>query len=204
MSALIFDEVNHTYHLAGRELVSVTRVLDPITMLDGINPQLLAAAADLGTKVHKTVHLYNTGTLDEGTLHPTLAQYLHGWKLFLETAQFVVRASEHRVCHPSFGFAGTLDAKLWGRNALWYVDVKTAVLKPRTVGPQVSAYVEADRQTPMGMKMPPVKRACIQLFPAAPWYKFHELKNHKRDWNMFLSCLNVYRWRTLSAAELED
>lgn len=191
-----FDPVEHRYTVDGMRYPSVTEVLDPIAMLDGIPAELLAAAADLGKKAHLACHLDDAGQLNEIECDPALLPYVRAWRKYQSDTGFVVLASELIVLHHTLKYAGMLDK--YGRyhsNPLRaLLDLKTALLVPRTVGPQVAAYQEAL----ISMQYPGVNhrtpRKCVTLFPDAT-YKETAL-TRKDDFNLYISALNIYRWRT--------
>ena len=72
----------------------------------------------------------------------------------------------------------------------WAVlDIKTGI-KPLSVGPQTAAYLEALRHMPSWTQLPKmVERYCLELRPEK--YRLHKLDDPS-DWNLFLSCLNVF------------
>jgi hypothetical protein len=184
-----FDQEQHRYTVAGELWPSVTQVLDPLLELDGIPKAVLKAAAHFGTHVHLACDLFDKGVLDEPALDPHLAPYLAAWKIFLRDTGAKVSASEVRVGHPKLKYAGTLDKDLaWikrGRSRRVQLDIKSGEV-PRTVGPQTAAYAEAH----------PFKfdeRYVLALKPDAT-YRLTKLAD-PTDWSIFLSALNLHRWR---------
>lgn len=184
-----FDAEAHRYTVAGKRWPSVTEVLDPLLELDGIPRAVLKAAAEFGTHVHMATDLFDKGVLDEPALDPHLAPYLAGWKLFLRDTGAKVLASEVRVGHSKLQYAGTLDKSLqWmkrGRARSVQLDIKSGLV-PRTVGPQTAAYAEA-HETKFD------ERYVLQLKPDAS-YRLTKLTDLS-DWSIFLSALNIHRWR---------
>lgn len=110
-------------------------------------------AADLGTLVHAFAEAHLTGQQIQATdeereqVAPFVAQYLRFLEDFEVDITRDVEAAELTVCHPQYGYAGTLDAivrlrldgnlagvkpkKLPGQErALWVYDVKTSTTKP--------------------------------------------------------------------------
>ena len=183
---LCFDEASHTYHVGGVRWPSVTEVLDPLLELDGIPRHVLDAAAAFGSNVHAACHLYNQGRLDEASLDPALAPYLFGWKQFLADTGAIVVASELRVSHKQLRYAGTLDTIAMIDRRRELVDIKSTAEIPRTVGPQTAAYAEAKGE-------PRIRRRVVQL-RADGDYRSRVLTN-RTDFNVFVSCLNIWRFR---------
>lgn len=186
---LLFDESAHRYTLDGRELPSVTTVLSILEDWRGVDPGVLARAAEFGTHVHQACALANAGTLDEATLDPALAPYLAQWRRFLAESGAEVLASEMRVFHRGLRYAGTLDVLALWKGQRCIIDIKTGQL-PRTVGAQTEAYRMAYQSQECGEV--PRRRYCVQLAEDA--YKVHPLTD-PADWSIFQSCLNVWRFK---------
>lgn len=193
---LHFDEPSHTYTLNGRRVPSVTQVLDPLIVLDGIPWDVLEAARIFGNHVHLACHLYNCGTLDWDSLDPVLASYVRGFVRFLTDTGFIVLASEERVASVKMGYAGTLDLRgLLPKpksKLRCVIDIKSTDQLPRTVGPQTAAY-EAAYLEGTGEKTD--RRYCLHLRPDR--YTLVSLKDGAgaQDLTVFVSALNLYRWR---------
>jgi hypothetical protein len=195
--ALDFDEASHTYRLDGRPVPSVTQVLDPLMVWDGIPPDVLELARVRGGYVHEACDLLDRGQLDWATLDPALVPYVEGYQNWLADSDVTIVASELRVCHRPLRYAGTLDRLAMLRDALCLVDIKATAVVPLTVGPQTAAYLEATKET-SGAKVR--RRHCLHLNPKHPrGYKLHAL-TEPGDFSVFVSALNVYNWRQRHAA----
>jgi hypothetical protein len=194
MEALRFDAEQHRYFVGERELPSVTTVLRMLDRFERVPPAVLEAAREFGQHVHLACELDNQGVLDEDSLDIALLPYLQGWRRFRAESGFVILGSEQRVVHHKLGYAGTLDViGTLCIGALAVLDIKSGIL-PRTVGYQTAAYAEA-YGAQHGKK--PMRRYCLQLNPEFPnGYKLHRLTK-TTDYNMFVSCLNV--WRDMNA-----
>jgi hypothetical protein len=190
--AIEFDAGAHTYRLNGRAVPGVTSVLEPLQMLDGIPWEVLEHARVRGQHVHEACHLHNLGGLEWDSLEDEVAGYVRGYLKFLAESSFVVLASETRVGSPKYGFCGTLD--LYGLlKGPTQIDIKTTATLPRTVGPQTAAYKQAHEET-TGQKTK--RRSCLHL-KADGTYRLVELTDGKgvQDFTVFLSALNLHRWR---------
>jgi hypothetical protein len=190
MAEIQFSEERHEYLVAGRRWPGVTEVLDPINELDGIPRDVLRAAAEFGRHVHLACHLSNLGTLDRATLDPALVPYLAGWEQFLSDTGARVIESERMVKHHALRYCGTVDAVIEWRDRRHVVDIKTSAAVPRTVGPQTAAYRDA-YVLDVGALSP--KRFCCHLIGDGT-YRLIPL-NERSDFDMFVSCLNIHRWR---------
>lgn len=184
-----FEEGAHRYVYKGVPVPSVTQVLDRYSGLEYVAEDLLERARQLGTHVHKAVHLFNEERLELATLDPVLQAYLLGWQRFLDETGAVVIHSEQRLLSRNNGFAGTLDSIVhWGKSRR-LVDVKTATAHPRTVGPQTAAYAEAWKEV-HGETIR--ERYSVLLTPDGRY----NLKkcDDPRDWNIFRAALTLHRW----------
>jgi len=189
-----FDAANHRYTVGGERFPGVTEVLDPLLELDGIPKAVLKAAAEFGTHVHLACHLFDQGVLDEPALDPHLAPYLAAWKIFLKETGATVMLSEKRVAHPQLRYAGTLDKIVYWqrgrRTTAAQIDIKSGDV-PRTVGPQTAAYTDALKHTDPEHAC--ADRYVLQLRGDAT-YRLSKL-NDPRDFHIFVSALNLHRWR---------
>jgi hypothetical protein len=189
---LTFDEAAHVYRLNAQPVPSVTQVLQLIDSFDGVPMDVLEAAREFGQHVHRAVELDSKGELDEDSLDPALAEYVAGWRKFISDRKAKVLASEVRVASRRLRFAGTLDSLLYIDDRHWLIDVKSGAIPTRTVGPQTAAYAHALRECWPFSFPRTLPRACVRLLPND--YRFVHL-NDPRDWNVFLSALNIHTWR---------
>lgn len=191
-SLLAFDEAAHVYRRYGQPVPSVTQVLQLIDSFEGVPMDVLEAAREFGQHVHRAVELDSKGELDEDSLDPALAEYVAGWRKFISDRNATVLASEVRVASNRLSFAGTLDSLVEIAGRTWLVDVKSGAVPTRTVGPQTAAYEHALRECwPISFPRT-LSRACVRLLPND--YRFVHLGD-SRDWNVFLSALNIHNWR---------
>ena len=138
---LTYNDIKHEYQLDGMIIPSVTQVLKGagLVNLDFIDKDLLAEKADLGHKVHSTTELYDLGTLDLFSLHPTLSNYLDSWVKFRKDFNFQPTEIELKLHHELYRFAGTVDRIGTMNNELILLDIKSGK-KFRTHEVQTAAY----------------------------------------------------------------
>lgn len=74
-----FDSGKHQHMIGGVIVPGITTVIKPLTDYDSINRDVLRAACDWGTAVHKTVELFCSGRLDEQSLDDPLKPVLDGF-----------------------------------------------------------------------------------------------------------------------------
>lgn len=195
---LDFDEPSHTYTLDGKVLPSVTQLLKPISDYGGIPESILNKAADRGNYVHKCCEMYFMGTLDEDQIDEECAPYFHGFKKFLSETGFQIEFTEDRVYHSKLGYAGSLDmigllpaikGKKKQHRAL--IDTKTTFRLLKSVGPQTAAYMEAWHDK-YKKEFPVDARYALQLKKDGTYLL--EPLTSQSDFNIFVSCLNIYNF----------
>lgn len=190
---LTFRASDHRYFWNGKPVVNVTRALSLITNYDRIPAGILKHAQDEGIAIHRTVELYCKGDLDEDSLPEWLVPRLAAFKKFLAETGFAIEASEQRVYHERYGYAGQLDfvgtmqmpqgRKVRTMPAI--VDVKRSFFAGRAIGLQVAAY---DAALPSER---PRLRYALQLRADAT-YRFEPF-NDPSDFPNFIACLSVWR-----------
>ncbi len=184
---LTFDAESHTYRFMGAPVPSVTTILRPLNNFSRIDPDVLAAKADLGTRVHEACHFLDEDDLDEETIEADVEPYLEAWKRFKAETGALVLASEQRVFEPMNHYAGTLDNVLQINGVKWIVDKKTADQVPASVGPQTAAYLRALGDASV------TRRAVVRLHPDGT-YHFNPLTGVD-DWSVFMACLAIHRFK---------
>lgn len=187
---LAFDAETHTYTLDGQRLPSVTQVLAPLNDYSMVPPDVLEAAREFGRHVHEACDLHDRDELEWSSLDPALVPYVEGWRRFLAESGAIVVASEQPIYHAKLGYAGTPDRVLAWRKGFAIPDIKSTSVVVPTVGPQTAAYAKA-YQAMHGGREP--ARYCIQLRPDGTYKSF--VRNDPADWSVFLSALNVYKWK---------
>lgn len=191
---LDFDKAAHAYTLNGRAVPSVTQVLEPLDMFDGIPAYALEAARERGQFVHEAMALLVRDALDWSSLDVEILPYIEGGSRFLAESGCVVLASEQRVACAKIGCAGTFDLLAHLRDAECLIEFKATAALPRSVGPQTAAYERLYQAMHGGRTR---KRYCVQLKPRD--YRVYPLTD-PADWSVFQSCLNIHHWRNKNAA----
>jgi hypothetical protein len=182
---LAFDAPSHTYRDALGVVPGVTQVLRPLVDFSRIPPAVLAAKADLGTRVHLACELDDHDDLDEASVQDDVAPYLAAYRRFRLDSWAEVLASEQQVYSATHRYAGTLDRVLLLDGARVLVDLKTCITTPSSAGPQTAAYLHAlaDRAV--------TRRAALRLRPDGT-YRLDPLTD-PNDFSTFLGCLAVHR-----------
>lgn len=183
-----FDDLSHTYRVAGKVLPSVTQILGVLNDFSKVPWQVLEAARERGSLVHAAGELMLQDRLDWSSIDSEIQAYLIGLQKFVKESGAVITGTERRVYHPEQGYAGTLDAIVHWRNGYALVDWKTSVAAPKSVGPQLAAYGAA-LNAYTGQRIP--RHYCVRLLPGE--YKVDRVDDPK-NWSIFQSCLNLWRF----------
>lgn len=183
MTVLTFDAEKHEYRVDGQVVPSVTQILRPLMDFSFVRPDVLQAAADFGTAVHRACELDDLGDLDMEKLDPALAPYLVGWRMFCAEHACKWEAIEQQILHGSMRYAGTLDRAGLVKDKRAVVDIKSGTSLTPTVGPQLAAYARA--YDPQGALL---DRLAVRLYPGG-----YELKAYTdpSDWPTFASLVTI-------------
>lgn len=194
-----FAEEGHEYRVDGRRVPSVTQVLAPLYDLDCIPAAVLAHKRAIGQAVHRAIEFELQDDLDETTLHPEVAPYMAGWRKWRIDRGFELIASEKRVAHLVYGYAGTLDLR--GRLTKKFprertvpgptiIDLKTTFDIADAIGLQLAAYKNA-----YGAEAHGDKRLALQLKPDGTYRE--KFFDDPKDWPVFLAFLTTKNWKEL-------
>ena len=187
---LTFDGPTHTYTYAGKVLPSVTSIIAPLSDLSRIPANVLENARQEGTQIHRMVELDCRGSLDESALPEWIKPRFEAWRRFREERNVEVILSEHRVCDPVWGYAGTLDLYVLMDDEPALIDVKRSFAGGRAIGVQTAAYEKPLRES-LGVTKP-IPRYGLRLDTnGRPMLKAYAQRN---DISVFLACLTLHKW----------
>ena len=141
---LTFDDKNHIYRLNGAEIPSVSSLMEPITrkVYGSIDTETLAKAASKGTIVHDAIHSFlEYGIIDVPDI---LVGYFEAFRDWAEKEKPEIIATERRVYHKQFAYAGTSDLICIIKSVPTLVDYKTSYkTQPALHAIQLEAYARA-------------------------------------------------------------
>ena len=183
--SLTFDPERHEYRLDGVVIPHVTGLLAGLYSLDMVPPAVLDQARQRGVAVHKMVELWANNDLDESTLPEWIRPVFDQWLKFVAETDLKVIASERRVYHKSYRYAGTLDLRCTMRayKGEGIIDIKRSFMAGHAIRLQTAAYAEADG----GVSW----RGALKLKEGDP-YRF-EPHEDRRDFSDFLVCLRYHQ-----------
>ncbi len=198
---LIFDEAGHEYKWCGKRVPSVTQVIGPLSDYSRIPEAVLKKAQAEGCAMHSMVEYDCAGDLDEATLPQWLKPRLAGWRKFRDDSGFTPDASEKRLYHPMYEYAGTADMfgtasklpKLRGRGVL---DLKRSFAAGPAIALQLAGYQAAENASLIkeGDRTMMVQwRAALRLLDDGT-YKFQTFEDGDA-FTVFIACLTISRWK---------
>lgn len=194
-----FDEETHSYRMDGKPACGVTKPLELLYDFRFVKEEDLERARDLGKKVHKTIELFEDGTLVRSSLHETLEKHLLQWERFKADFGYIPAAFEVFVASRKWGYCGQMDSHgiLLPTNDTpeceLLLDVKTG-LDYMAHELQTAGYKEAAVE--MGILTDKAKRASLYLDEDSYSLKWH---NHPLDRAAFLSSLTIHHRRQHNA-----
>lgn len=188
-----FEPEGHIYRLDGEQVLSVTQVTDELLDFSRIPREVLERARVLGGDVHKAISLDICGELDDDSLDSIVRMRVNAWRAFVAQTSFEAEVSELIVGSAKHRYAGTLDIVGLLTRKRVQIDVKSGEV-PNTVGLQTAAYEQAYHET-VGDKC--AARYALQL-RADGSFRLQPCSDPS-DFNVFLSQLNVRRWKQRAA-----
>jgi hypothetical protein len=206
MSAVLqFDEARHEYTVDGRVVPNVTRIIDWMNDYAHVPADVMQRARELGTAVHLATALYDNDNLDESSVDPAVRPYLEAWIEFRAAQGFTPLLVEHRIHSAVHGYAGTLDrvGLLRGVAQNVLIDIKASAAVMPANGPQTAAYKQGLVESGF-VGAGKLSRYTLRLCPElSPPYRLTQ-HNGPTDLPIFMSALNLYRWRTVHGYKNND
>jgi hypothetical protein len=122
---LEYSDEQHRYFADGRELKSVTQILDAAGM---ISPYCKDEEARFrGTKVHEYCAIDDETPIDLRTIPAKFRGYLRAWRMFRRDTGFTPSLIEHRVDCVDHGYSGRFDRLGYTPGSIGTVlDIKTS------------------------------------------------------------------------------
>lgn len=189
---LKFLPLTHTYTWNGVPVPSVTQALCEAGIVD--TQWYTEYAARRGSEVHKAIHFYNDGDLDEESLDPVIVPYIEAYKCFLRDTGAKIISHERMVFNEIYHYAGTYDVIMDISGKFYAVDFKTGCLQD-WVGLQLAGYelVLANEYQwidgRMGLQLKPQE----ETSRSKP-YKFREYKDMD-DYQIFKNAVSISHWK---------
>lgn len=165
------------------DYIRVTKILYPFSGLDKIDPEVVAHAADRGTRVHKICEGIISGIGEFGVDNETWG-YVESFKKWWFTGINVV-AMEQRFWDDELHLTGQVDLIIETPEGLAIVDLKTSSRPSKTWQAQGCAYAYLAKNAKYDIK----KIKFIHLNKHGKEPKIYE---YDVDDGFFLACYRVY------------
>ncbi len=192
---ITFQEEGHQYQIDGESVPSVTQVVDQLQDWRGIDPAVLAKAAERGTLIHKACELIVLGTLDWQTVDASILPEVETFAAWWQTSRFKPLLVEGLVGSRRYRFAGRLDLFGVWKTGLALIDFKTGAEFPaykfQTAGLRI-ALEETIAAPRILARLPPIERYCLYLKGDKARPVRHE---SPRDASTFLAALTCSHYR---------
>lgn len=187
-----FEPEGHIYRVGGRQLTSVSHVLE----WGGVKPRFMGGGRDpafyteRGHAAHLAMRLDLEGRLDESSVCDVVQPYLHAGRGFCAATGLVPQALELQLYDEALGVAGTLDVLgllplLKNAEGAWLLDWKMGV-KEAWHKVQTAAYAHLYGRRDLN-------RGTVYLSEDGS----HHLERHTdpADYNAFMGAIGVANWR---------
>ena len=195
-----FSEEQHEYrNAAGRVVLSVTQVLQGSGLVDysGIDEDVLARKAEIGTAAHAAAHYLDEGDLDWSTVAPEVVGYVKAWeRCKAETGlecTLIERQGIHVLNGMEYGYK--LDRSVYFSSAEWLGELKCTANEEISWGPQTAAYELAARYLDGKVR----KRVVFHLRKNGT-YRLIPL-NDAKDYQVFSMALFLEHWKQLKRSK---
>lgn len=171
-------------------LPHVTEILRDARLVD--TTWFTEEARDRGTALHRTVHYYHEGDLDEGSVAPIVRPRFSSYLRFLEEVKPEIEACEVAV-ESALGYCGRADLILAIKGVRSVLDIKGPTADNLWHGVQLAAYqhAAAARGNPVVGRW--------NLYLGDKGYRLVERKDPD-DWRAFQAALTLANWRRKHAA----
>lgn len=123
---LEYSDAEHRYYADGREMPSVTTILDAAGMISGFCKD--EQARYRGSRVHEFTAIDDVTPLDLRKVPVDLKGYVKAWRKYRKDSGFMPTLIEHRVDSLEYGYSGRFDRLGIRANQtlLTLLDIKTS------------------------------------------------------------------------------
>jgi hypothetical protein len=192
-----FRAASHSYFKDGKELTSVSRILQDAGLSDysKVDWDVLERAKLIGDFVHEIARLYALGDLDQSTIDPALSGYAKAVEKFYEDNVKTIVSLEEPICYPAFGYAGTPDLIYYNKSdKLCLDDWKTTANPMPSHQIQLAAYKQAWDKTYPKRKIQ--ERATVILKDDGSYRRI--IHRSGNDLHVWMAAVNLYSYKRLN------
>ncbi len=128
---------------------SVTQVLSPFADFAAVPADILEAACQRGSSVHRYCESYALGLYE--AVPDEVAGFCTSFRTWFDKYVVEVLAVEEEVIHPAFGYIGHVDliatvAGIRPKQTVCIIDYKSPATASRSWNCQIAAYLEASKE----------------------------------------------------------
>lgn len=186
---LEFEEKRHIYLLDGQVLPSVTTIMNPLNkvLYQGVDESILRAAASRGSAIHSAVENYALYRIKD--VEPKYYGYFEGFLKFWKENDPKPLATESRVYHRIYQYAGTADLPCVINSKRVLIDYKTsATVNQMLTGVQLEAYAKAYESH--GFKFD--EKAIVHLKKDGSYQVVRYAANDVESWEVFGALMVIW------------
>jgi hypothetical protein len=185
-------KTNNQLNIYSMQHPSVTTVLSPFTDFSEIRPDILAAAAERGSRVHAACAAHANGLWADCFLLQEEKGYFKSFLDWSSRAVSEFRAVEMELANGNLGYMGHPDAivKMSGDTGLTVIDYKTPMSISRSWHPQIAAYAKLGKDQGYDVRRGLAVRLRRNGGPAIAT----EIDIDGEPWAAFLNALGAYKY----------
>ena len=189
---IVFSAGTHTYEVDGKVRRSVTQVIEGVCPFRG-KGETVELAADFGHALHLALAFLDRGTLDQ--YDPQLEPWIEGWRRFLAD----LPALSEKYCRVLVDIKSGHVSPTWPIQLAGYeigsADwVGTETIVERMFYNERFDFAGTVDRVYFGQGRKD-RRFCVQLTGSGDWKKHESKEPIEMEKNIFLSMLNVERWK---------
>lgn len=157
-----FRPETHEYFVNCIKQPSVTQILqqEGISDFSGVREDVLRAASEFGTAVHRATELADNKILDVAKLSLPLVPYLEAWQKFKSDFKVKIVDVELRVYSKIWGYCGSIDRVAEIDGYLTVIDIKSSTTMAISTSLQLAGYQLAYNE---GRKVKAKNRMAVQI-----------------------------------------
>jgi hypothetical protein len=171
---------------------SVTTILSPFTDFSGIRPDVLAAAAERGNRVHAACAVHARGLWADCFLRQEDKGFFKSFLGWTDRAVMEFKAIEIELINTKLGYMGHPDAivRMKGDSRLTVIDYKTPMSASKTWLPQIAAYAHLAKEGGYDIK----RGLAVRLRKSGGSPILTQVDIDGEPWAAFLNALGAYRY----------
>jgi hypothetical protein len=171
---------------------SVTTILSPYSDFSGIRPDVLAAAAERGSRVHAACAAHARGLWADCFLRLEDKGFFKSFLGWAERAVTEFMAIETELVNAKLGYMGHPDAivRIYGESRLTVIDYKTPMSISRSWHPQIAAYAKLGKEQGYDIR----RGLAVRLRKNGGQAITTEIDIDGEPWAAFLNALGAYRY----------